>query len=136
MLEIASGHRATLKALSHSLKPVVWIGTGGLSEAVIRELDQALKRHELIKIKVSNDEWETREALLEQICERLGAAPIRHMGRTFVIYRPVPDEISVENIQKTTSGAISKGKNRELIASANKDHSLRGKRKIVPRRGR
>jgi putative YhbY family RNA-binding protein len=136
MLELASGHRATLKALSHSLKPVVWIGAGGLSEAVIRELDQALKSHELIKIKVSNDERETREALLQQICGRLGAAPIYHMGRTLVIYRPVPDEMPVENIRKTTSGATSRGKSRGLTVSANKDSSLHGKRKIAPRRGR
>ncbi|HET7060840.1 MAG TPA: ribosome assembly RNA-binding protein YhbY [Nitrosospira sp.] len=136
MLELSSSHRATLKALSHSLKPVVWIGGGGLSEAVIRELDQALKSHELIKIKVSNDERETREALLEQICGRLRAAPIHHIGRMFVIYRPVPNEIPVENIRKTTSGATSKGKSRELIASANKDPSLRPKRKMAPRRGR
>lgn len=136
MLELAPGLRATLKALSHSLKPVVWIGAGGLSEAVLRELDQALKSHELIKIKVSNDEREAREALLEQICGRLGAAPIHHIGRMLVIYRPVPDEIPAENIRKTTSGATSMGKSRESIASASKDPSLRPKRKIAARRGR
>ena len=53
MLELALARRRALKALAHAIKPIVWIGGAGLSENVIHELDQGLKSHELIKIKVS-----------------------------------------------------------------------------------
>lgn len=96
MLELTLIHRRNLSALAHGIKPVVWIGTAGLSESVIHELDRALKSHELIKIKIAAGERETREAMLEEICERLGAAPVRHIGRILVIYRPKEDEASGE----------------------------------------
>ena len=129
MLALTPGQRAALKALSHPIKPTVWIGTAGLSEAVIHELDQALKSRELIKIKVSNDDRKTREVLLEQICIQLGAAPVQHIGRTLVIYRPVPDEIKGENVRKVATEASPKGKKRRPGASSeNKDSSRRGRR--------
>jgi len=148
MLEITPTHRATLKALSHPIKPVVWVGAAGLSEMVIRELDQALKSHELIKIKVSNEEREAREALLAQICERLGAAPVRHTGRTIVVYRPAPVETpgklmrknsqktgnQEEKAQKAASKTSGKGKGtvraRIVSAPTNKDASRRRKRSV------
>jgi putative YhbY family RNA-binding protein len=87
-LTLTLAHRRDLRALSHRIRPVVWIGASGLSESVIRELDLALKSHELIKIRVAEGERETREAMLEEICQRLGAAPVWHIGRILVIYRP------------------------------------------------
>src|SRR3954454_21002851 len=128
MLEITPDHRATLRALSHPVKPTVWIGAAGLSEAVIHELDQALKSHELIKVKVSKDERETREVLLQQICRQLGAAPVQHIGRTLVIYRPVPDEVMGANVGKVAGQAIRKGKKQPPAPSQNKDSSQKRKR--------
>ena len=102
MLELALAQRRALKALAHGIKPIVWIGGAGLSENVIHELDQGLKSHELIKVKVSGDERETRNALLGEICERLGAAPIQHIGKILVIYRPAPEKISSPGITPIT----------------------------------
>jgi RNA-binding protein len=90
--ELALLHRPDLKARAHALKPVVWIGAAGLSENVIHELDQGLRSHELIKVKVSSDERETRTAWLTEICNRLGAAPVQHIGKILVIYRPQPEK--------------------------------------------
>ena len=84
--------RPDLKARAHALKPVVWIGAAGLSENVIHELDQGLRSHELIKVKVSSDKRQTRTAWLNEICDRLGAAPVQHIGKILVIYRPQPEK--------------------------------------------
>ena len=92
MLELAAVRRRSLQARAHAIKPIVWIGTAGLWEGIIHELEQGLKSHELIKVKVSSDERETRNALLEEICERLDAAPVQHIGKILVIYRPKPDK--------------------------------------------
>ncbi len=94
MLALTLARRRALAALAHTIKPVVQIGAAGLSENVIHELDQGLKSHELIKVKVFSDEREMRNVLLKEICQRLEAAPVQHIGKILVIYRPKPDEIA------------------------------------------
>jgi putative YhbY family RNA-binding protein len=91
--ELALVPRPDLKARAHGLKPVVWIGSAGLSENVMHELDQGLRSHELIKVKVVSDERHSRTAFLNEICERLGARPVQHIGKILVIYRPQPEQI-------------------------------------------
>lgn len=76
-----------LRAQGHHLKPVVLIGDKGLSEAVLKEIAVAVKAHELIKIKVMNDERSEREVMLDTICALTGAAPIQHIGKTLLIYK-------------------------------------------------
>lgn len=88
MLELTPQQRKFLKAQAHGLKPVVMIGTGGLSEAVLKEVDRSLAAHELIKIRVLNDNRDEREAWLVEVCEQLGAAPVQHIGKLLLVYRP------------------------------------------------
>lgn len=87
MLQLNSKQTSHLRALSHSLNPVVMIGNNGLTEQVLREIDISLKAHELIKIKVFGDDREQRKQILEEICEKLGAAPVHHIGKQLVVYR-------------------------------------------------
>ena len=77
-----------LRAQAHHLNPVVMVGNAGLSAAVLKEIDAALKAHELIKVKVMNDERLEREAMLATICESLKAASVQHIGKTLVVYKP------------------------------------------------
>ena len=64
------------------------IGNKGLSGKVMREIDVGLNAHELIKIKVQSDNRELRLNMLEEICEKLGAAAVQHIGKQLVVYRP------------------------------------------------
>jgi hypothetical protein len=50
----------------------------------------------LIKVKVSTGEREMRSGLLEEICQRLAAAPVQHIGKILIIYRPAPESIAAE----------------------------------------
>jgi len=88
MLQLNSKQTSHLRALSHNLNPVVMIGNNGLTEQVLREIEVSLNAHELIKIKVFGDDRELRKSLLESICEKTGAAPVHHIGKQLVIYRP------------------------------------------------
>jgi RNA-binding protein len=88
MLQLNSKQTSHLRALSHNLNPVVMIGNNGLTEQVLREIEVSLNAHELIKIKVFGDDRELRKSLLETISEKTGAAPIHHIGKQLVIYRP------------------------------------------------
>jgi RNA-binding protein len=73
---------------AQALKPVVLIGAEGPTDAVLAEIDVHLAAHNLIKIRVSSDERDARDALYEQICDSLGAAPVQHIGKLLVIWKP------------------------------------------------
>ena len=79
--------RKHLKALAHHRKPVVQIGQAGITAAVIKEIELALGRHELLKIRLPGVEREARTAILEKICESTTAAAVQEIGRMAVIYR-------------------------------------------------
>ena len=90
MLSLPVSERLALKGRAHALNPTVMIGNAGLTEAVLKEIAATLKIHELIKIKVMAERSE-REAILAEICERLDAAPVQHIGKILVVYRPNPE---------------------------------------------
>lgn len=76
-----------LRSASHGLSPVVMIGNNGLTETVLKEIDRSMAAHELIKIQVAGDDREARLAMMQEICEKLGAAAVQHIGKQLVIYR-------------------------------------------------
>jgi RNA-binding protein len=80
-----------LRGVSHDIKPVVMIADKGLTENVMNEIDIALDRHELIKIKIRQDR-ETRVKFEEQILKDTGATKIHSIGQTFTIFRENPDD--------------------------------------------
>ena len=96
MLTLTVSERRDLKARAHPLSPTVMIGNAGLTEAVLQEIAGSLKIHELIKIRVMNDERAQREMMLEAICDRLNAAPVQHIGKILVVYQPNPDAHKIE----------------------------------------
>lgn len=91
MLSLTVLERQNLKARAHALNPTVLIGNAGLSPAVLAEIDRTLKSHDLIKIRASG-EREEREAVMREICERLNAAPVQHIGKILVVYRPLEEQ--------------------------------------------
>jgi len=66
------------------------IGNDGLTPAVKKETDAALKAHGLIKIRVLGDDRAQREAMFQELADQLGAAPIQHIGKLLVLWRPQP----------------------------------------------
>jgi putative YhbY family RNA-binding protein len=91
MLSLTADQRRALRAQAHALNPVVSISQNGLSESVLNEIAASLASHELIKIRVHNDERMVREQFLISICEQLDAAPVQHIGKLIVIWRPVAE---------------------------------------------
>lgn len=89
MLNLSVSQRLELKGRAHSLKPIVIIGNAGLTPAVLDEIERSLKSHDLMKVRVMNDDREAREAMLQEICEQLQAGPVQHIGKMLVIYRPL-----------------------------------------------
>jgi len=67
------------------------IGEAGLTPAVLKEIDAALKSHELIKIRVLGDDRERRKRLPGEICAALDASPVQQIGKILVVFRPRPE---------------------------------------------
>ncbi len=91
MISLSGAQRRYLRAAAHRLHPVVLVGEAGLTDAVLNEAERALERHELIKIRIAAATHETRARWLEAACERLSAAPVQHIGKTLVLYRPAKE---------------------------------------------
>lgn len=96
MLSLTVQERLALKGRAHALKPSVMIGNAGLTESVLKEIAECLKRYELIKIRVMGDDRTVRESILESICTQLNAAPVQHIGKILVIYLPNPEVTPIE----------------------------------------
>ncbi len=89
-LELTIAERKAHRADAHHLDPVVMIGNDGLTPAVVKETDSALNAHGLIKVRVLGDDRAARDAMYQQLCDQLGAAPIQHIGKLLVLWRPQP----------------------------------------------
>lgn len=92
MEPLAPAARRALRARAHHLHPVVTIGQHGLSPTVLKEIDTALKAHELIKVRVMADDRNAREALLGRICEALACDPVQQIGKLLVLWRERKEE--------------------------------------------
>lgn len=92
---LTPAQRKVHRADAHHLNPVVLIGGDGLTPAVQKEVDLALKAHGLIKIRVFNDDRAEREAIFLRLTDELSAAPIQHIGKLLVIWRPVEEKEKV-----------------------------------------
>jgi len=88
MLNLTPVERSALRAEAHALKPIVLIGEAGLTEAVMKEIELGLDSHGLIKVRVFGDDREARIEMYETICAQLEAAPVQHIGKLLVLYRP------------------------------------------------
>lgn len=92
MLKLTPAERSALRSDAHDLNPVVMIGEAGLTAGVLKEIDASLNAHGLIKVRVFGDDREARIEMYETICSKLDAAPIQHIGKLLVVYRPKKDE--------------------------------------------
>ncbi|MDB5880822.1 MAG: hypothetical protein JWP43_700 [Ramlibacter sp.] len=87
-IQLTIAERKNHRAEAHHLSPVVMIGNDGLTPGVKKEVDAALNAHGLIKIRVLGDDRAQREAMYQSLADELGAAPIQHIGKLLVLWRP------------------------------------------------
>jgi RNA-binding protein len=92
-ITLTPAQRKVHRAEAHHLDPVVHIGNDGLSPAVKKEIGAALKAHGLIKVRVLSDDRVAREAMLNTLADELDAAPIQHIGKLLVLWRPVEEKV-------------------------------------------
>lgn len=99
-IQLTPAQRKEHRALAHHLNPVVHIGNDGLTPAVVKETHAALNAHGLIKIRVFSDDRTAREAMLVSLADQLDAAPIQHIGKLLVLWRPLPDKTATPDDER------------------------------------
>ena len=104
MLKLTPAERSELRSEAHGLKPIVLIGEAGLTPAVKKEIDAGLDAHGLIKVRVFGDDREARIAMYDSICGELDAAPVQHIGKLLVIYRPKLEGVKENKLVKKGRG--------------------------------
>lgn len=89
-MSLTNKERAHLKARAHALEPKVMVGHGGVTPAVIAEIDRALAAHELIKVKILGDDRDARETMADEMGAATDSAPVQRVGKVIVLWRPKP----------------------------------------------
>tara|TARA_R110000782_G_scaffold124850_15_gene216378 strand:+ start:988 stop:1281 length:294 start_codon:yes stop_codon:yes gene_type:complete len=86
-MKLTNAQKKFLRQSAHHLKPVVWAGQHGITEALIKEIEEVLERHELIKVKCRLGEREERDAGIKQICDNTGAELVQRIGNIVTLYK-------------------------------------------------
>jgi len=88
--KLDGAQRRFLRGRAHPLKPVVFVGEGGVSPSVLAAVHAALADHELIKIRLRQPS--DKKAAAQALADESSAALCGVVGHTVVLYRPDPDE--------------------------------------------
>ena len=81
-----------LRGLAHARDPVVLIGQGGLSPAIISELDTALGAHELVKVRARVGDRDERDTIFDELAKQTHSALVQRIGNVGVFYRARKDK--------------------------------------------
>lgn len=98
---LTSKQRAYLRGIAAEYETIFQIGKGGVTKLMCREIGEALRKRELIKLRVlDNSGWTAREAA-DAVAEQTGADVVQVIGSKFVLFKRNPKEPVIENIPKS-----------------------------------
>jgi RNA-binding protein len=96
MAGLTGRQRQYLRGLAHPLAPIVRVGKGGVTDAVIAETKKSLHSHELIKVRIEVDESAERKALADKLAEAADAQLAGTVGKIAILYRPRDEEPEIK----------------------------------------
>ncbi|MDQ7053440.1 MAG: ribosome assembly RNA-binding protein YhbY [candidate division KSB1 bacterium] len=88
--------RRFLRGLGNSLKPIVFVGQQGVTDAVIEAIEMAFNAHELVKIKLQQNVLEDRQAVAEQLARATRSHLVQVLGRTILLFRRHAEKPKIE----------------------------------------
>lgn len=95
-MNLSSKQIRHLRGLAHALKPIVIIGQQGLGDGVLREIEQGLLSHELVKIRINAEDREARIEIISIICNKLNCGFVQRIGHIATFYRPNPNQKRIQ----------------------------------------
>lgn len=113
--------RAAFRAQANHLEPLFQVGKGGMSEALIKQTDDALRARELIKVKVLLESSPiTPRETADELAKATGAEVIQVIGGVIVLYRESP-ELKEKALQKEKNKKMAAKKAKEKLYAAKKE---------------
>lgn len=98
---LTSKQRAYLRGIASEYETIFQVGKSGVTEQMCAEISEALRKRELIKLRVlENSGWTAREAA-DAVAEQTGADVVQVIGSKFVLFKRNPKEPVIENIPKS-----------------------------------
>lgn len=93
---ITTKQRAYLKSLATSLQPAFQVGKGGVNEPQVMQIDDYLRVHEIVKIKVLDNSMYTAREAAEEIAEKISAEVVQVIGSKAILYKRNPEKPVIE----------------------------------------
>jgi len=85
--KLSNNQKKYLRGIAHGLNPMIIIGTNGVTESLMEELESTLTHHEILKIKIALGDRDERQEITQHILDKTGALLVQSVGKTCIIYR-------------------------------------------------
>ncbi len=89
---LTSKQRAALRSIAASYDTIFQIGKGGVTETLCNEISDALRKRELIKLRVLDNSGYTAREAADQIADFVGADVVQVIGSRFVLFKRNPKD--------------------------------------------
>lgn len=90
-MALNSRQKKYLKGQAHHLSPVAFVGSNGLTDAVVAEIDRTLASHELIKVRLRVEDRSELDAAISPMLAKTGSELVQVIGHLVILYRPAPE---------------------------------------------
>ncbi len=132
--KMTSKRRAELRGMANRLEPLFQVGKGGISDALITQTQDALRVHELIKLKVLLESApETPREIAEKLAEATGSQVVQVIGGSMIFYKENPElqaeKKAKEKAKKSGTGKGAKDFKKKFNAQAKKDDKSKKEQK-------
>ena len=91
-MELSESQKKFLRGRGHTLKPLIMVGDGGLSESLLAEFESTIAHHELIKVKIRVGDRAARDELFQTLCTNHDVAMVQKIGNVGLLYRANPQK--------------------------------------------
>ena len=85
-----------LRSLAHHLDPVFQVGKGGVNEQLLRHIEEAIEKRELMKVSVLNNNDEDRKEIGAELAEKTGTELVQVIGSVIILYKESEDNKQIE----------------------------------------
>ena len=96
-MDLTSKQRKILRSKAHHLKPYIIIGKNGLTKSSINSISRLLNQHELIKVKIADNE--NRENIKDKILLKTSSSIVGSIGKIVIIYKESDNKDEAEKIK-------------------------------------
>jgi len=90
-MPLSASQKRHLRGFAHDLKPVILVGQKGITPNLLAEFDLAIEHHELVKVRLADDDRESRAAAIAAIAAHSGAELVQSIGKVACFFKANPE---------------------------------------------